>query len=67
MPFKGVYSDGTRPKIYANGAPIAFNVGDTKGVTISDLSISGTKGGDWCEPECGVPSRRTVGTSTSLT
>jgi hypothetical protein len=51
--FKGVYSDGTRPKIEANGASMAFNVGDTKGVTISGLSISGTKGGEWCEPECG--------------
>jgi parallel beta-helix repeat protein len=51
--FKGVYSDGTRPKIDANGALMAFNVGDTKGVTISGLSISGTKGGEWCEPECG--------------
>ena len=29
--FKGVYSDGTRPKIVANGALMAFNVGDTKG------------------------------------
>jgi hypothetical protein len=51
--FKGVYSDGTRPKIDANGAQMAFNVGDTKGVTISGLSISGTKGGEWCDPECG--------------
>jgi parallel beta-helix repeat protein len=51
--FKGVYSDGTRPKIVANGAPIAFNVGGTNRVTISGLSISGTNGGDWCEPECG--------------
>ncbi len=51
--FKGVYSDKTRPQIHANGAQIAFNVGDTKGVTISGLSISGTKGGEWCEPECG--------------
>jgi parallel beta-helix repeat protein len=51
--FKGVYSDGTRPQIDANGAQIAFNVGDTKGVTISGLSISGTKGGEWCDPECG--------------
>jgi len=51
--FKGVYSDKTRPKIDANGAQMAFNVGDTKGVTISSLSISGTKGGEWCEPECG--------------
>jgi parallel beta-helix repeat protein len=51
--FKGVYSDGTRPKIVANGALMAFNVGGTKGVTISGLSISGTKGGDWCEPACG--------------
>ena len=51
--FKGVYSDGTRPKIDANGAEIAFNVGGTKGVTISGLSISGTKGGHWCEPACG--------------
>src|SRR5215213_4294619 len=51
--FKGVYSDGTRPRIDANGALMAFNVGDTKGVTISGLSISGTGGGEWCEPECG--------------
>jgi hypothetical protein len=51
--FKGVYSDGTRPKIDANGALMAFNVGDTKGVTISGLSISGTKGGDGCKPACG--------------
>jgi parallel beta-helix repeat protein len=51
--FTGVYSDGTRPKIDANGAPMAFNVGDTNRVTISGLSIRGTKGGDWCEPECG--------------
>src|SRR5215218_6468603 len=65
--FKGVYSDRTRPKIDANGAEMAFNVGDTKGVTISGLSISGTKGGEGCDPACGGPSRRTVGTSTSLT
>ncbi len=51
--FKGVYSDGTRPKIHANGALIAFNVGGTDRVTISGLSISGTKGGEWCEPACG--------------
>src|SRR5215207_1082862 len=51
--FKGVYSDGSRPKIVANGALMAFNVGDTKEVTISGLSISGTKGGDGCEPACG--------------
>ena len=51
--FKGVYSDGTRPKIDANGATIAFNVSGTNRVTISGLSITGTKGGDWCEPACG--------------
>jgi hypothetical protein len=51
--FKGVYSDATRPQIHANGAQMAFNVGDTKGVTISGLSISGTGGGAWCEPACG--------------
>jgi hypothetical protein len=51
--FKGVYSDKTRPKIDANGALMAFNVGDTKGVTISGLSISETRGGEWCEPACG--------------
>jgi hypothetical protein len=65
--FKGVYSDGSRPQIHANGAQIAFNVGDTKGVTISGLSISGTGGGAWCDPACGAPSRRMVGTSTSST
>jgi hypothetical protein len=32
---------------------MAFNVEDTKGVTISGLSISGTRGGEWCEPACG--------------
>src|SRR5918996_5543659 len=51
--FKGIYSDKTRPKIDANGAEMAFNVGGTKGVTISGLSISGTGGGDGCEPACG--------------
>ena len=51
--YKGVYSDGTRPQIDANGASMAFNVGDTKGVAIRGLSISGTKGGEWCDPECG--------------
>lgn len=51
--FKGVYSDGTRPKIEANRVPIAFNVGGTNRVTISGLSISGTNGGEWCEPACG--------------
>src|SRR5918998_554793 len=51
--FKGVYSDRTLPKIDANGAPMAFNVGGTKGVTISGLSISGTKGGAGCKPACG--------------
>src|SRR5215203_6915218 len=51
--FKGVYSDNTRPKIDANGALMAINVGDTKDVTISGLSISGTKGGQWCAPACG--------------
>jgi hypothetical protein len=51
--FKGVYSDGTRPKIDANGAEMAFNVGGTNRVTISGLSISGTKGGDGCAPACG--------------
>jgi len=51
--FKGVYSDRTRPKIDANGAQMAFNVGGTNRVTISGLSISGTKGGARCEPACG--------------
>ncbi len=51
--FKGVYSDGTRPKIVANGAMIAFNVGGTNRVTIRGLSISGTRGSDRCEPACG--------------
>src|ERR687893_2902179 len=51
--FKGVYSDRSRPQIHANGAWIAFNVGGTNRVTISGLSISGTKGGEWIDPECG--------------
>jgi hypothetical protein len=51
--FKGVYSDRTRPKIHANGATTAFDVGGTNAVTISGLSVSGAGGGDWCEPGCG--------------
>jgi Right handed beta helix region len=51
--FKGVYSDGTRPKIDANGARYAFDVAGTNRVTIRGLSVTGTKGGNWCEPSCG--------------
>jgi parallel beta-helix repeat protein len=51
--FKGLYSDKSRPQIDANGAAIAFNVGGTNRVTISGLSISGTKGGKGCKPACG--------------
>ena len=51
--FKGVYSDGSRPQIHANGALMAFNVGGTNRVTIRGLSISGTNGGEECEPACG--------------
>jgi parallel beta-helix repeat protein len=51
--FKGIYSDGSRPQIVANGATIAFNVGGTNRVTIRGLSISGTRGGEGCEPACG--------------
>ena len=51
--FKGVYSDRSRPIIDANGATIAFDVSATNRVTISGLSVTGTKGGDWCEPACG--------------
>jgi parallel beta helix pectate lyase-like protein len=51
--FKGLYSDGSRPQIHANGAAIAFNVGGTNRVTIRGLSISGAKGGDGCKPACG--------------
>ena len=53
IPSRGSTPDGTRPKIDANGAEMAFNVGDTKRVTIRGLSISGSEGGDWCEPACG--------------
>jgi hypothetical protein len=51
--FQGVYSDRTRPKIDANGAENAFVVGGTDAVTISGLNVTGTGGGDWCEPSCG--------------
>jgi parallel beta-helix repeat protein len=51
--FKGIYSDGSRPQIVANGALMAFNVGGTNRVTIRGLSISGTRGGEECEPACG--------------
>ncbi len=51
--FKGVYSDGSRPQIVANRTTIAFNVGGTNRVTIRGLSISGTRGGEECEPACG--------------
>ena len=52
--FKGVYSDRTRPTINANGAEDAFGVGRTNGVTIMGLDVTGTRGGDWCEPGCGA-------------
>jgi parallel beta-helix repeat protein len=51
--FEGIYSDGTRPTINANGATSAFQVKGTDGVTIQGLDVTGTKGGDWCEPGCG--------------
>jgi parallel beta-helix repeat protein len=51
--FKGIYSDRTRPTIDANGATSAFYVGDTNGVTIQGLDVTGTEGGKWCEPGCG--------------
>lgn len=52
--FKGIYFDGTRPTINANGAKNAFQVGLTNGVQIMGLDVTGTKGGDWCEPACGT-------------
>jgi parallel beta-helix repeat protein len=51
--FKGIYSDGSRPQIRANGAEIAFDVSGTNRVTIRSLSISGAGGGDKCAPACG--------------
>ncbi len=51
--FEGSYSDRTRPTIDANGAPYAFDVRGTRGVTIRGLSVTGAKGGDRCEPWCG--------------
>ena len=63
--FKGVYSDATRPQIHANGAQMAFNVGGTKGVTISAASALAAPGAaSGASQHAGVPSRRTVGTST---
>jgi hypothetical protein len=51
--YKGIYSDGSRPTINANGAEAAFLVGGTNGVNISGLDVTGAKGGDYCEPACG--------------
>lgn len=51
--YRGSYSDGSRPTINANGAKAAFLVGNTNGVQILGLDITGAKGGDYCEPGCG--------------
>lgn len=51
--YRGSYSDGSRPTIDANGAKAAFVVGNTNGVQISGLDVTGAKGGDYCEPGCG--------------
>lgn len=51
--FTGVYVDGTRPKIDANGEDIAFQVGGTNGVRIRGLDIFGADGGNGCAPACG--------------
>lgn len=51
--FKGVYFDGTRPTIDANGAEVIFQVGGTNGVRIAALDISGADGGNRCAPACG--------------
>ena len=61
--FKGVYSDGSRPQIDANGASNAFYAGGTNRVTIRGLSVTGTKGGDWCEPACGSAIKGQEGTN----
>ena len=64
--FKGVYSDGSRPQIDANGASNAFYAGGTNRVTIRGLSITGTRGGDWCEPACGSAIKGQGGTNLHL-
>ena len=64
--FKGVYSDGSRPQIDANGARNAFYAGGTNRVTIRGLSVTGTKGGDWCEPACGSAIKGQEGTNLHL-
>lgn len=51
--FEGVYADGSRPVIDANGERFAFSVGGTNGVRISGLDISGADDGDYCAPACG--------------
>lgn len=51
--FKGIYSDGTRPTIDANGIEIAFQVGGTNRVRIHGLDIFGADGGNGCAPACG--------------
>lgn len=51
--YRGSYSDGSRPTINANGAKAAFLVGNTNGVQISGLDVTGANGGDYCEPGCG--------------
>lgn len=62
--YKGSYSDGSRPTINANGAEAAFLVGNTNGVRISGLDVTGAEGGDYCEPACGSAIK---GRGTNLT
>lgn len=69
--FLGVYSDSSRPvvttdtarHIFDAGAGIAGHEDDAVGATIQKLTISGAKGDDRCEPNCG----RGIGGGKNLT
>jgi hypothetical protein len=52
--FVGVYSDGSRPEVRTDVAEHIFYypVGEHDAL-ISGLDVSGAKGGDYCEPNCG--------------
>ena len=51
--FVGVYTDGTRPNVWTKEARHVFYTAGADDVAIRDLVVSGAKGDDSCEPECG--------------
>jgi hypothetical protein len=51
--FRGLYSDGSRPSIQTQSAPLVFFVNDSYNATIAGLRVSGAVHNDSCEPDCG--------------